>query len=124
MIEVTEDAFLGGRLTIAQPAKGYRAGIDAVVLAASVPWPREQATFTVLDVGAGVGTVGLCVARRCLNAQVTLLERERELAAIARANIERNGLALGRVPEGGGIRLSEHLGELGSLAQYAVQVNV
>ncbi|MFZ2468854.1 MAG: methyltransferase, partial [Parvibaculum sedimenti] len=33
----TDDGFLGGRLQLLQPAKGYRAGIDAVLLAASVP---------------------------------------------------------------------------------------
>lgn len=92
-IDVTEDAFLGGRVIIKQPAKGYRAGIDAVFLAASVPWPREQPSFRVLDIGAGVGTVGICVAHRCLDAHVTLLERAPQLAALARANIERNRLA-------------------------------
>ena len=87
------DAFLGGKLTIEQPKSGYRAGLDAVFLAASVIWPREQRPFCVLDVGAGVGTVGLCVARRCLDAQVTLLEREPQLAGLARENIKRNALA-------------------------------
>ena len=33
---VTEDAFLGDRLIMRQPLKGYRAGIDAVLLAAIV----------------------------------------------------------------------------------------
>ena len=32
----SEDVFLGGRLTIRQPAKGFRAGLDAVLLAAAV----------------------------------------------------------------------------------------
>ena len=31
MAEVTTDAYLGGRLRIVQPARGYRAGVDAVV---------------------------------------------------------------------------------------------
>ena len=35
--QTTEDGFLGGRLSLLQPAKGYRAGIDAVLLAASIP---------------------------------------------------------------------------------------
>ena len=34
---LTEDRFLGGRLVLAQPRKGYRAGIDPVLLAAAVP---------------------------------------------------------------------------------------
>ena len=34
---LTHDAFLGGQLTLAQPVSGYRAGVDPVILAASVP---------------------------------------------------------------------------------------
>ena len=89
MIEVTEDAFLGGRVMICQPKSGYRAGIDAVFLAATVAPDRP---CRVLDIGAGVGTVGLCVAARCPGATVVLLEREPALAALAAANIVRNGL--------------------------------
>ena len=33
---VTYDKFLGGAVTVVQPAKGYRAGMDAVLLAASL----------------------------------------------------------------------------------------
>ena len=35
--EITDDGFLDGRLKVLQPAKGYRAGLDAVLLAAAVP---------------------------------------------------------------------------------------
>ena len=34
--DVTCDAFLGGRLQILQPRHGYRAGVDPVLLAASI----------------------------------------------------------------------------------------
>ena len=34
-VEVTDDAFLTDRLRILQPARGYRAGLDAVLLAAA-----------------------------------------------------------------------------------------
>lgn len=89
---VTDDAFLGDRLRILQPHTGYRAGIDAVLLAASIPCtfpiPRD-----VLDSGAGVGTVGLCVAHRCPQARVTLVEREPALIELAQRNIDRNRLA-------------------------------
>jgi tRNA1(Val) A37 N6-methylase TrmN6 len=88
---VTLDAFLGGQLTIAQPSHGYRAGLDAVLLAATVVLDRREPA-TVLDLGAGVGTVGLCVAARLSTAQVTLLETQSALAALAAANIERNQL--------------------------------
>jgi len=37
--DVTEDRFLGGRLCLTQPRRGYRAGVDAVLLGA-VGGPR------------------------------------------------------------------------------------
>ena len=33
--DLTEDAFLGGRLRLRQPLKGHRAGHDAILLAAA-----------------------------------------------------------------------------------------
>jgi tRNA1(Val) A37 N6-methylase TrmN6 len=90
---VTIDNFLGGRLTVAQPAHGYRAGLDAVLLAATVAVDGD-APATVLDLGAGVGTAGLCVATRIRRAQITLLEMQPELSALAAQNIQRNQLEL------------------------------
>lgn len=89
----TDDAFLGGRIVVRQPARGYRAGVDAVLLAALAP---DDLSGRVLDVGAGVGTVGLCVAARCSGAEVVLAERQPELLQLARRNIDANGFA-GRV---------------------------
>lgn len=88
---LTDDAFLGEALEILQPAVGYRAGLDAVLLAAACgAMPGQGAR--VLDAGAGVGVAGLCVARRVADAQVTLVEREPVLADLARRNAGRNGL--------------------------------
>jgi tRNA1(Val) A37 N6-methylase TrmN6 len=89
---VSDDAFLGGALRILQPKDGYRAGVDAVLLAAAAPAKAGRGE-RVLDVGAGVGVVGLAVARRVADAQVVLVERDPGLAELARANIERNGLS-------------------------------
>lgn len=90
-LQVSEDAFLGGALMALQPVGAYRAGIDTVLLAAAVP-VKAAASERVLDVGAGVGVVGLCIAARVGKAHVTLLEIEPSLAGIARANVARNGL--------------------------------
>jgi tRNA1(Val) A37 N6-methylase TrmN6 len=90
--EVTEDTFLGDRLSLLQPARGYRAGIDAVLLAATVADFASQPS-AILDCGSGVGTVGLCVAARCPQARVTLVEREPALVDLARRNVARNGFA-------------------------------
>lgn len=87
----TSDAFLSGRLEILQPAKGYRAGLDAVLLAAAVEIASGR-ECRVLDAGAGVGTAGLCLAVRAPEVRLTLLERAAPLAALARRNATRNGL--------------------------------
>lgn len=86
--EYTRDAFLGGRLTLEQPAGGFRAGSDAVLLAAAVP----AAAGRVLEAGCGVGAVMLCLARRVPEVKVTGLELQPELAALARRNVEANAL--------------------------------
>lgn len=84
----TVDMFLGGRIKICQPAAGYRAGSDPVLMAAAV---RAGAGERVLDLGCGVGTAALCLLARVAEARVTGLEVQPELAALARANAEANG---------------------------------
>lgn len=94
--DATDDAFLGGALRLLQPSQGYRAGIDAVLLAATVEPLGVCRAARVLDCGAGAGAVGLSVAVRVPEAEVVLLEREARLVALARENIRRNDVA-GRV---------------------------
>ncbi len=89
--DLTDDAFLGGKLRILQPRKGYRAGVDAVFLGATVAGPGARAA-TLLDVGAGVGTAGLCAVARTEGLEAVLLERETVLAGLAAENVMRNGL--------------------------------
>ncbi len=87
---LTSDAFLGGRLLLLQPEGGHRAGLDAVMLAAAAPvLPDSQ----VLDVGCGMGVVGLCIAARVSGATITGLDIDAGLIALARDNAKRNGLA-------------------------------
>ena len=87
---VTDDGFLGGRLKILQPEKGYRAGLDAVLLAASIPAREGE---RVLEAGAGVGVATLCLASRVSGLEVAGLERQPELVRLAGQNITRNGFA-------------------------------
>ena len=94
--EIVEDRLLDGRLILRQPRKGHRAGSDAILLAASLP---ELDGGALLDIGAGVGTVGLAVACLRPGLRATLLERDPELAVLASGNAELNGLA-GRVDVG------------------------
>jgi tRNA1(Val) A37 N6-methylase TrmN6 len=86
---ITADAFLGGRLTILQPRRGYRAGADAVFLAAAVP---ARAGDRVLELGCGVGAAGLCLVARVRGIILTGVEREPQAAALARRNAAATGL--------------------------------
>jgi tRNA1(Val) A37 N6-methylase TrmN6 len=87
MLEVTEDALLGGRVRLTQPARGHRAGTDAVLLAASAP---VKADDVVIDVGASTGAVGLMAALREKKARFVFVERDPALADLCRRNIRDN----------------------------------
>lgn len=86
--DITDDTLLGGRVKFRQPATGYRAGIDAVFLAAAVP---ARAGDSVLDLGIGTGAAALCLLCRVPGVIVAGLEREASYAALARHNAEANG---------------------------------
>lgn len=90
-METTQDAFLDGRLTVLQPAKGYRAAMDAVFLAAACP---AQSGQTVLDLGLGVGVAALCLSARVPGLYLTGLEIQPDYAALAEMNAARNAAPL------------------------------
>src|SRR5262249_35535144 len=87
---VTEDAVLGGRLVLRQPRKGHRVGHDAILLAAACSVRPGQ---RLIELGAGVGAAGLAVAHRIDDLALTMIEIDPVLAALARENAVRNGLA-------------------------------
>ena len=89
MDEITEDRMLGGRLTLRQPKRGYRAGVDAALLAAACdvgPGAR------VLEAGCGPGAALLAAAVRRPGAHFTGIERDPAALELARQNIVLNGL--------------------------------
>lgn len=88
MSGTTRNAFLGGRLTLMQPKEGYRAGIDPVLLAASVP---ARAGDSVLELGTGNGVALLCLMARVPGLDAVGVERDPALAALAVENARLNG---------------------------------
>lgn len=84
------DGFLGGRISIIQPHGGHRAGSDAVFLAAAV---QARSGGRVLDAGGGVGAAGLCLLARVPGLEVTAVEIDAKLCALAEKNAARNGFA-------------------------------
>ena len=89
--DLTDDGFLGGRLRVLQPRRGFRAGTDAVLLAAAVPARAGQG---VLELGCGVGVASLCLGLRVPGLRLSGLELQPAYAALARANAGRNGIGL------------------------------
>lgn len=88
---LTRDAFLAGRVMAWQPKTGYRAGVDAVMLAAAVPaQPGQQ----VLELGCGVGAAALSLCARVPGLRVTGVELQPAYAALARRNAAENAATL------------------------------
>ena len=88
-IPLTEGTLLDGAIRYAQPAAGYRTGIEPVFLAASVP---ARAGEHVLEAGTGAGAGLLCLAHRVPGVAGLGVEIEPAMAAIAAANLAANGL--------------------------------
>jgi len=86
----TSDAFLDGRLNVSQPAKGFRAGLDSVVLGAAVA-PGGGA---LLDLGAGVGVAAMVALAHDSGRRAVLVERDGECVELARRNLAVNGFDL------------------------------
>lgn len=86
-MSVTEGTLLNGRVRYAQPAIGYRTGIEPVLLAAAVPAERGD---RVLEVGTGAGAGLLCLAARVAGISGLGIERDHDQAALANANIAAN----------------------------------
>ncbi len=86
-MEIVENALLGGRVRLRQPAKGYRAGMDAALLAAAAgAQPGER----VIEAGCGAGAVLMQLAARAPGVSLTGLERDPFMAALARENAALN----------------------------------
>ncbi len=86
--DLTHDRFLDGKLRIWQPAAGYRAGVDPVLLAATVP---ALAGDSVLELGCGVGVASLCLSARVPVLDLTGIEVQPDYAELARRNVVENG---------------------------------
>ena len=86
--ETVENALLGGRVRLRQPARGYRAGMDAALLAAAVAAEPGQ---RVIEAGCGAGAVLMQIAARRPGVALTGLERDPAMASLARWNAALNG---------------------------------
>ena len=81
----TVDAFHNGGFFLVQPSEsGHRAGMDALLLAATVP---DGATGVLADLGAGAGAAGLAAINRLPDLSAVLVERAPVMVDCARRSL-------------------------------------
>lgn len=86
---LTQDAFHRGRFHVLQPAgRGHRAGSDALLLAACLP---EGVSGKLADLGSGSGVAGIAAAIMNSSLSVVLVERNPEMAELARRTLALRG---------------------------------
>ena len=99
--ETTDDRLFAGTLGLRQPARraGYSVNVDAILLAAFAarvlatgerPLATARARHAV-DLGAGVGAIGLTLLHLAAATRVTMVENDALLARLALENADANG---------------------------------
>lgn len=78
-----------GGLFLNQPERGYRYSLDPFLLADFCSPRRGE---RILDLGAGVGVIGLLLAKRHPTVRVTGIELQQDLALFAAENARSNSL--------------------------------
>jgi tRNA1(Val) A37 N6-methylase TrmN6 len=84
----TSGHLLGGRVRYSQPRRGFRSGLEPVLLAASVP---ASAGECVLEGGTGAGATLLCLAARVPGLKGAGVDQDTALVALAGQNAAANG---------------------------------
>ena len=84
----TTDTLLGGALKLLQPKTGYRINVDSLLL---VGFAGERRVDRVVDLGAGVGALGLLALHRGIAKRALLIEADPKLVFLARENLSRSG---------------------------------
>jgi len=75
---------LNGRVRVRQPARGYRVNVDTLLLAAAV---EAAPQMRLMEAGCGVAAALLAVAVRSENTKLVGVERDTNIASIARENV-------------------------------------
>ena len=84
MIKTGQFTLFDGKLILSQPEQGYRVAIDPIFLAASIPSEQFE-NARILDMGCGIGTIGLCLLSR-FSCSVTGVDIQKDYIALANQN--------------------------------------
>jgi tRNA1Val (adenine37-N6)-methyltransferase len=85
--DFTVDTLLRGRVTLLQPARGFRSSLDPVLLAGFLTPPHGR----FLDIGCGTGALSFLLLAGDPAATGVGVEIQPRLAALAAAGLRRNG---------------------------------
>jgi tRNA1(Val) A37 N6-methylase TrmN6 len=85
----TDDRILDGQVCLRQSQHGYRAGMDAVLLGASLQASRGT---LLAEFGCGPGAAMLCAALRLADSRFMGVEVDDEAAILARVNVDENAM--------------------------------
>lgn len=88
-MEISLDNFLDGKIKIYQPKNGYRAGIDAILLASSVKVFKK---CKILDIGSGTGVISLFIASKYKNVEIVGIEKNFKYYSLSMKSLKINKL--------------------------------
>jgi len=91
--DATLSHLLAGRVKLVQPVNGYRAGMDAALLAAACAGVccEKPRTASAFEPGCGAGAALLSLKARCPDLRLTGIERDAGYADLASGNVILNG---------------------------------
>lgn len=88
-LETTRDKFHDGSFEVLQPSgRGNRSGLDALLLAATLP---KNSSGVLADLGAGAGVAGLAALNLNHDLELLAVEKNPVMAELARKSLQLNG---------------------------------
>ncbi len=103
---VTDDNSFIHKLKVHQPSSGYRFSLEPFLLSSFLNIINEK---RIVDLGSGVGIIGLILSLRYKDVKVVGVEIQKELHDLAIKNIKENGLSE---------RMEDILGDFRTPAEY------
>jgi tRNA1(Val) A37 N6-methylase TrmN6 len=90
-VDVTEDFFFNGRISILQNRNGYRSSVDSYLLIYFVNKLSNNQICHCIEMGSGSGIIGLGLVSSGIVERVTGIEIQSDLYKLGKENVRRNG---------------------------------